>query len=715
MANLLMIHLQGTDMFSYLPLIAVLTPMIGSVLIILNSIRNKFSTPLIAVLFSVFTFYFTAELFWLAWQGYSVFYRLPAMAGSALLMKVDLTGALFALFTAIIWLVAVLASLPYINEHKNRYYLFLIFTLSGCLGVFLCGDFLSLFLFFELMTFAAYALVVHNQTGEALQAGGSYLYLSIIGGLLLLAGIMVLNSLTGTVDITAQAHLLAENKRGAFLVAFLFVAGFGVKAGMMPLHIWLPKAHPVAPAPASALLSGVMIKTGAYGIIRVVTMLSAPPAGLAKDSLWRLSEGLGHTVIWVGIITMFFAALVAILQNNAKRLLAYSSVSQMGYILAGIGAAGYLGSGGALAFGAFSYHILNHAFFKSGLFILFGFIYTRLHQVEMDRLGGLWRKFPFTFAAFLACAFGITGVPGFNGYVSKTLLHHAMTEAYLHQGLFDLWVAEKIFVFTSGLTVCYIIRLVISVFGGPLKGVNQSILDGPQAKESWLERLVALFFIAAVALLGLGPEFIVTKIMVPMTAAFTYGEAYIYELAQTYVWTFSDILGIVVAFVIGGALYLLAEKKELFSFKPPVYLSVERLVYRPATLILEMAFTKAGLFIDSNLNQGFHSAPYLLTKVAEGAYSIDAQLFKKVGPHFIDMSTTLFNKVYQSWLELLRALMNKLGIFFRKAFMALFKFDYSARGDQRFETFNIANIDFGLYIVLIVIGIILAASLLMFL
>jgi len=714
MANILIIESHGLDMVSYLPLAIVLTPIIGSLIIGLSSMRNKSYGSVIAVFIAAITVYLTFELFFLALQGYNIYFRLPEIAGIPVFMKADLTGAVFALFTSIIWLLAVLASFPYIRGDikEGRYYTFLILSLGGCAGVFLCGDFMSLFLFFELMTFAAYALVVHNQSADAMKAGANYLYLGIIGGLALLSGIIILNSFTGSVVITQQAHNLLTDSGRAALIALLMIAGFGVKAGMVPLHIWLPQAHPVAPAPASALLSGIMIKTGAYGIIRVVAMLYSPAGEFIESPLWHFTENLGHIIIWMGIMTMFLAALMALIQNNAKRLLAYSSISQMGYILMGIGAAGYLGYDGAMAFGGFSYHIINHAFFKSSLFILFGFIYTRLHEVNMDRLGGLWRSFPFTFTAFLVCAFGITGIPGFNGYASKTLLHHAIVEAFEHHHLWDLWAAEKVFMLTSGLTVCYIIKLVISIFGGQLNQANAEKIDNYKSGESWVERLIALSFIGVITFLGLNPDLIINRIIVPMSAAFTYNEYYVNYLAKTVVWNFHDLMGIIIAFTIGIVIYLLARKKKLFLYKPPAYLSVEYSVYRPATGFLGMAFTKAGRMVDDNLNKGFHGAPSLLVWAADGAEILDSHLLKRVGISITIKMSSFFNSIYESWLKLINLLFGRAVFSLRKVFMAMFKFDYSTRGDRRFQTFNISNIDFDLYIVLIFIGVILATSLL---
>lgn len=714
MANIFHIQTQELLMQSYLPLVIVLLPIVGALLIGLTGSLKILYSRVMAMAIAALTLLCTIELFTVSLQGFIVQYQLPALAGISMSFKVDLTGAVFALFTAIIWFIAVLASLPYMaGDHRQvRYFVFLVLSLGGCIGVFLCGDLLSLFLFFELMTFAAYALVVHTQTKDALSAGANYLYLGVIGGLALLSGIILFYSTVGAVTIEPELQRLAPAGGKAALIAILMIAGFGVKAGMIPLHIWLPQAHPVAPAPASALLSGIMIKTGAYGIIRVSTMLFTPSPSLAESELWHITGNLGHIIVWIGILTMLLAALMALLQNNAKRLLAYSSISQMGYILMGIGAAGYLGFDGAMGFGGFSYHIINHAFFKSGFFILFGILYTRLHEVNMHKLGGLWRKFPFTCGAFLVCAFGITGIPGFNGYVSKTLLHHAIVEAYEHHHLWDLWTAEKLFMLTSGLTVCYIIKLVTSIFFGKSNPDNMAKLDSLKNGESWIEKLIALSFIVIITGLGLFPELVIKKVIVPMMGTFTYNDYYVNYLEKTNVWNIADLTGIAVGLLIGLSVFYLARRKDLFTIKTPDYLSVEYSVYQPVTQFLRYGFTRAGRLVDDNLNRGFHGSPALLNLIARQTDYFDTDLLKKLGTGSTALVAGGFNYLHEYWLLTIRSFFGRLGLQLRRIFMTLFKFDYSTKGDQRFQTFNISNIDFDLYIVLILVGVILATSLL---
>ncbi|MGM0652079.1 MAG: complex I subunit 5 family protein [Bacillota bacterium] len=715
MADIFASEIADTTVKSILPLLIVVVPIIGSVSVGMVGLKSVVYRNWLAGIVAALTFYFCLELFILTLNGNIIYYPLPSLAGVEMSFKVDLFGSVFAFFSSFIWLLATLASLRYMahENNQNRYYVFLILTLGGCVGVFLCGDFLSLFLFFELMTLASYALVVHNQNKEAMAAGFNYLYLGVIGGLALLSGIILLNTHAGNVEITPLLQELINHGEIAALIAVLMVIGFGVKAGMVPLHIWLPQAHPVAPAPASALLSGIMIKTGAYGIIRVSTMLYSPGKEAAESGAWFYTANFGHIIIWISIVTMLLAAIMAVLQNNAKRLLAYSSISQMGYILMGVGAAGYLGYDGPMGFGGFSYHIINHAFFKSGMFIFFGVIYARLHEKNLDQLGGLWRRFPFTFAAFAVCAAGIMGVPGLNGYVSKTILHHAIEYAYEANHLWDLWLAEKLFVLTSGLTVCYIAKLFISIFlGASPHKLQTKLYHSSDISETWIERIIALSYIGAIIFLGTNSTFMLKKVITPMASAFTYSDYYLEYVAKTTVWHSGDLIGVGIGLGLGTMFYLIFKKKEIFSYQPPSFLSIERLFYRPVVYLLGAYYTRGGKVIDDTLNVGYHRMPAILAKASSGAAYLDDPLLTSFGFCITGSAIKAFENIYSLWMGLVRMTFGGLGQFLHRVFMLLFKFDYSSRGDKRFQIFNISNIDFDLYIVLIVIGAILATSLL---
>jgi len=370
-------------------------------------------------------------------------------------------AAFLTMLASGIWLLSTVYALVYMqHEHApGRFFAFLMATLGGCLGVFLAGDYFTLFLFFELMTFAAYPLVIHEEDPNAMRAGDTYIYLSVAGGLVLLFGIIALVGVTGSADIAPIAATVSVRPATMYVIVAAFIIGFGVKAGLIPLHIWLPQAHPVAPSPASALLSGVMIKTGAYGILSVLTVTLAGQSAMAS-----LPVTVGYVMIWVALLTMVGGAIMALMQDSIKKILAYSSVSQMGYIMLGIAVAAYLAGDGGLAYTAAIYHVFNHAVFKSGLFLMIGTVYLATHTLSLRKLGGLYRVMPITAIATLIAALAVLGIPGVSGFISKTLLHEAILEAAHHSHSVWLALAEKIFVLGSALTAAYFIKLYTGIF-----------------------------------------------------------------------------------------------------------------------------------------------------------------------------------------------------------------------------------------------------------
>ncbi|MDO9535809.1 MAG: proton-conducting transporter membrane subunit [Bacillota bacterium] len=587
---------EAIQIYSTLPLWLVLIPILGSFIVywtgrrLGESIRNY-----VAILISAVCFLSAVYLFILVQQG-EVVYRISTFLDFGLNFRVDVFGALFTLLSSFIWLLATIFSWTYMDhEHsRNRYYYFLTLTLGGCLGVFLMEDFFGLLLFFELMSIASYILVIHAETEEAMEAGRNYLYLGIIGGLSILTAIVLLYSNTGTTAIRPLLETMQMSLPLRYLIAALFIAGFGIKAGMAPLHIWLPKAHPVAPSPASALLSGIMIKTGAYGIIRVVNMLFTPET--PEISLWEQTASLGFVIIWFGIATMFMAAFIALFQTNAKRILAYSSISQMGYILMGVGCAAYLGyEVGALGAAGTTFHIMNHAFFKAGMFMMVGAIYARTHELELSKLGGLYLDFPVTALAFLICAFGISGVPGFNGYASKTLLHHAIVDAYEHHHVISLYWAEKIFTLTSGLTVCYITKLYTSIFFGP-RPIN---IKKPLPEEPLLEKIVFGIIALGVIVMGIFPSLMMKSFVLPSTQGFIYDAYKVKYLLKLNFFSSHDLQGIAVALGLGIFFFIVFSRSGAFSYRPPGWLSVEHLLYRPAIRIAGTIFTRSGKVVNT--------------------------------------------------------------------------------------------------------------------
>ncbi|MCE5203763.1 MAG: complex I subunit 5 family protein, partial [Actinomycetia bacterium] len=374
--------------YSALPALIVATPLVAAALVkaiahIGGSWRNAF-----VVVVSGVTLLETTSLVPLIAEHHRVTCEVPLMLGR-LDFTVDAFSMLFALFSAFVWFASTLYSLDYLHHERrhDRYHITNLVTLSAMLGVVLAGDLPTLYLFFEALGLVAFLFVIHTQTDEAKAAALKYFWMTVIGGFALLAGIMLTYALGGTGAIGPIPESGAPDAL-RWAAAGLLILGFGVKAGMQPVHVWLPDAHPVAPSPASALLSGVMIKAGAYGIFRTVTAIFRPEVGAEVESaLWHFSSELGLVVLWIGIYTMFTGVCMALLQSNAKRMLAYHSVSQMGFILAGIGAAGYLGAHGAMGYAGALFHVVNHALFKACLFLCVGAVFFRTGSLDMYKLG----------------------------------------------------------------------------------------------------------------------------------------------------------------------------------------------------------------------------------------------------------------------------------------------------------------------------------------
>lgn len=564
------------EVISYLPLVAVAAPLIAFILVICAPEKPVWRHTW-SVLGALGTLVAVVMMFPILAGGNVIVLRLPMVITPLdLAFRVDFLSFFIALIASFIWLMSTIFAVDYMNHEGNRgrFFAFFLLTLTGTVGVPLAGDLLSLLVFFELMSLASYVLVVHTQTKEAYDAGNLYLYLGVFGGMCLLTGIGLIYYFAGSLDLT---HLLAlpGALNGYTLAAGIFlITGFAIKAGMFPLHIWLPKAHPVAPSPASALLSGIMIKTGAYGMIRTINLLYTPEAGAALEntatSLWQLVSSAGFAIIWFGIITMFFGAFVALLQNNIKKLLACSSISQIGYIIMGIGAAAYLGHEGAMGLAGSVYHVLNHAFFKSTLFLSAGAIVYLTGELNMDNLGGLKNKLPFTTIVVFIASLGIVGMPFFNGYASKTLLHHSIVEAFEHHNVYSLYIAEKIFTLTSAGTVCYFIKFLYFTFWRPAP--SGLVVEG---KEPLLMKIGMGVLAIIMLAIGLSPNFMLNQLVLPTLGSFNLNAQMVSGLSQISFWHLGDIGAIAIALLLGAAFFFVAHRTQAYRFQIPHYLGAD--------------------------------------------------------------------------------------------------------------------------------------------
>lgn len=330
------------------------------------------------------------------------------------IFRVDTLDFFMALIVSFLWLITTIYTPGYFAHHahaRSRYYSFLLLALGGCLGIFLTGNLLGLFVFFEFMAITTYVLIAHEEDTYAMFAAAKYLYLTIAAGLAVFFGMIITYYMAGTVAFD-QTGIISEASSLSFIAFIAFLIGFGIKAGMFPVHVWLPDAHPAAPAPASALLSGVMIKTGAYGLIRVFMNIFSPEF-FASTPEYLAGISWENILTVIATITILLGSALAILQDGLKRRLAYSSIAQIGYILLGISLVAQTAMVGAI------YHIFTHALMKGCLFLCAGLIIVQTGKKNISQMRGIGFKMPVTMLCFTFASLSMVGIPPFNGFISK--------------------------------------------------------------------------------------------------------------------------------------------------------------------------------------------------------------------------------------------------------------------------------------------------------
>ena len=320
-------------------------------------------------------------------------FEIPAVFGNGITFTADGFRSVYALIAAFMWFCTAVFSQEYFRkepEELGRYYFFFLWTLGATEGVMLSGDFMTAFIFFVVLSFTSFTWVIHERTSKAIRAANTYLYIAVIGGLFVFIGILLLKNTVGTLIFSELRDACAGCAEGGKLriASMCILFGFGAKAGMFPLHVWLPKAHPVAPSPASALLSGMLTKVGIYGILMISFQVM----------LGDLTFGM--LVLILGMITMVLGAVLGLFSNELKRTLACSSMSQIGFILTGIGTALLLRASGALegaeetTAGVLLY-MVNHSLIKLLLFMIAGVVVMNIHRQELNEIQGWGRKHHF--------------------------------------------------------------------------------------------------------------------------------------------------------------------------------------------------------------------------------------------------------------------------------------------------------------------------------
>ncbi len=376
-------------------------------------------------------------------------------------MAVDNLSSLMLSTVNTVSFLVLLYSLSYMEKYtdKWKFYTLFMLMLAGMNGIMVTGDLFNLFVFLEIASISSYALVAFGTEAEELEASFKYAVMGSLASSFVLLGIALLYSYTSTLNMADIGRTLAAHPAGLLLnfVAVLFLAGFGLKAALVPFHAWLPDAHPSAPAPISAMLSGVFIKVlGVYALSRVFF------------NILGVSQGVLFILLILGTVSMVAGAFLAIGQSDIKRMFAYSSVSQIGYIILAFG----IGSPLAIFGGLF--HLINHAFFKSLLFLNSGAIEYSAESRDLKKLGGLKEGMPFTAATGIVGSLAISGLPPLGGFFSKLIIILAAVQAgYLWLGLAAALV--------SILTLAYYLKFIGFAFLGKLPEGLAKIKEVPLA------------------------------------------------------------------------------------------------------------------------------------------------------------------------------------------------------------------------------------------
>lgn len=513
----------------------------------------------------------------------------------------------YGLIAVWMWALTTLFSFEYFRHeraHLKRYWFFTAATFIATEGVMFSADLMTSFVFFEILSLTSFVWVIHEETPEAVRAAKTYFFIAVIGGLILFMGLALMANTAGTLYYSELHEAIANSgqPKTVFAAGICILFGFGAKAGMFPLHIWLPKSHPVAPSPASALLSGILTKVGIFGIL-----MTALPGFLGDGTF-------GLIVLLLGTITMALGALIALFSVNLKRTLACSSMSQIGFILVGIGTAVLVsalsGSGeesGALASEAMELahsglvlHMVNHSLIKLTLFMAAGVFVMRLHMINLNDIRGYGRGKPLLMIPFLLGALGISGVPCFNGYISKTLLHEGLVlarEAFAEGGAVStaslLHGIEWIFLISGGCTFAYMLKLFICIF----------IEKHPQKQAEYDAATPCMNHLSAETLLTsslLMPLLGLPAISGRLAALMTGDDVF----HHFHAFAFANLKGGMMSLLIGMLVYLVIIRRFLivqgrYVNRWPAKLDLEDLIYRPLLLkVLPKAGGALARFVD---------------------------------------------------------------------------------------------------------------------
>ena len=409
-----------------------------------------------------------------------------------LYFHVDSLGKLFALVVDVVWLISGFYAFEYMKheQEEKRFFGFYVMVLGILHALTYSGNMVTFYLFYELMTLLSVPLILHNRSKDAIKGGLKYLFYSLFGAYMVLFGLFFLNRFADSLTFLPGGNLnmnaVAGNEGLMLIVAFSMIIGFSVKAGMFPLHAWLPTAHPVAPAPSSAVMSGIIVKMGVLGMIRVVYYL------VGADFI----RGTWVQTTWMtlALLTVFMGSMLAYREKIMKKRLAYSTVSQASYILFGLSLLQPAAMTGALL------HVVFHAVIKSCLFLSAGAIIYKTHKTNVQDLRGIGKEMPVAIWCYTFASAALIGIPPASGFISKWYL----ATGALASGIETFsWLGPVVLLTSALLTAGYLLPITVNGF---LPGADYDYA-ALEKKEPALTMLLPLLILAALAVvLGLLPN-----------------------------------------------------------------------------------------------------------------------------------------------------------------------------------------------------------------
>jgi len=459
----------------HLPVLIVVVPLLAGALNVL--LYHRKGAWLITLLTSIFLLYASVNLIQMLEQSDIIIYTLGGWAAPlGIELRIDALSALMVLILAVSALLVSIYALKSVEkeipeQNQVLFYTALLLVLAGLIGISVTADAFNIFVFLEISSLSTYALISMGRDRRALHASYHYLIMGTIGATFILIGIGFMYVMTGTLNIEDLAQRLpAVADTNAIRAAFAFITiGVGIKAAMLPLHQWLPNAYAYSPSVVSTFLAATATKVAVYVLIRFVLSLYGIEFSLVEMPFDNL-------LMLLGTIGILAGSVYAVYQNNVKRMLAYSSVAQIGYILLAIGLASQPGFTAALL------HMFNHALIKGTLFMALGLIFYRFASAELSVMSGMGKTMPLTMAAFTIGGLSLIGVPGTAGFVSKWYLVTALLDA-------SLWPLALLILVASILTLIYVGKVIEVAYFRPVP-------EGRTRQKVPLTMLVALWVFA---------------------------------------------------------------------------------------------------------------------------------------------------------------------------------------------------------------------------